>query len=138
MINKCTQILRQGCRSCEFQASFHDQGRRNHVQNRAVPPRAAVLYRTCWTRVLDPVLGHTRDSSRFSFFISPSGTHWQLHASVCGLSTPLGQVPCISNSLELKMMSFAGSSPGPAGFLRREGGRRDGKIASHHSETPAR
>ena len=27
------------------------------------------------------------------------------------------------------MMSFAGSSPGPAGFLRREGGRRDGKIA---------
>ena len=52
MINKCTQIPRQGCRSCGFQASFPDQGYRNHLQTKL--SLTGLLY---YTGVLDKGVG---------------------------------------------------------------------------------
>lgn len=58
---------------------------------------------------------------RGRFFALPQALADSL-VPVCGLSTPLGGIPCTSSSPELRMMSFTMSRQRCQGFQGREGG----------------
>lgn len=84
-----------------------------------------------------PSVWATRGAHRgyVSSILSPSRTGLAALCWGCGLSTPLGGVPCVSSSPELRMMSFTGNPPGPAGFPRE--GREEGRAGPGFSPMAA-